>query len=62
MDMFLFSVLSSSLFRAFNPASWKILGYNSALSAVTRSSSLAMSFKFFVLFIKSFESFTQDHL
>ena len=37
--MFLFSLLSSASFRAFNPASWGILGYNPTTSAVTKSAS-----------------------
>ena len=53
--MCLFSYLSSASFRALNPSSRGILGYNPTTSAVTKSAYWEMSFKFFVLFIKSFE-------
>ena len=49
-----YPLLSSASFGAFSPASREILGYN---PAVTKGESSGMSFKFFVLFIKSFESF-----
>ena len=48
--MFLFSLLSSASFRAFNLASRGILGYNLTTSAVTKSASWGMSFKSFGVF------------
>ena len=56
----LFSLLSKASFKAFNPASWRILGYRAIKSDVTETAPSGILYNSFIWFIKSPESLIYD--